>query len=224
MTAGRSLLLADCAAPPQRSIDLSGHAGLLSFEFGTGKERIIVNCGAVHEANTAWRSACAATAAHSTLTVEDKNACDVMPTGSVLSSAHVDAQRYEQDGFQCVEMKHDGYQPKFGVVHERVLALSEDGEELRGRDTLSGSLNRDFTLRWHLHPNVQASLVQSGQAALLRTASGMGWKLRVESGILELEPSIYCGNGLPRRSLQLKVSHRTDGAIRMGCCISPYNR
>lgn len=212
LTAGRSWLLADCAAPPARCIDMSGHAGLLAFEFGNGKERLIVNCGAVTDANAAWRAACAATAAHSTLTVEDKNACEVMPTGSVLSSVRLDAQRYEQDGLHCIEMKHDGYQPKFGIIHERVLALAEDGEELRGRDVLTGSMHRNYTLRWHLHPGVQASLVQSGQAALLRMPSGAGWKLRIESGQLELEPSIYCGNGVPRRSLQLKVSGRTDGA------------
>ena len=212
LTAARSWLLADITAPPNRSIDMSGHAGLLSFEFGNGKERLIVNCGAVVDASAAWRGACAATAAHSTLTIEDKNACEVMSSGIVLSSVRVDAQRFEQDGLHCVEMKHDGYQPKFGVMHERVLALSEDGEEVRGRDTLAGALNRHYTLRWHLHPSVQASLVQSGRVALLRTPSGAGWKLRVESGSLELEPSIYCGNGVPRRSLQLKASGRTDGA------------
>jgi uncharacterized heparinase superfamily protein len=97
-------------------------------------------------------------------------------------------------------------------VHERVLALSTDGEELRGRDTMAGSLNRHYALRWHLHPSIQASLLQSGNAALLRTPSGSGWKLRIETGSLELEPSIYCGNGTPRRSLQLKASGRTDGA------------
>lgn len=212
LTANRGWLLVDCAAPPARAYDQSGHAGLLSFEFGSGRERLIVNCGAVTDASPAWRAACAATAAHSTLTIEDKNACEIMPTGSVLSAAHVSAQRFEQDGFECVELKHDGYQPKFGIVHERVLALSADGEELRGRDTMAGSLNRHYALRWHLHPSIQASLLQSGNAALLRTPSGSGWKLRVETGSLELEPSIYCGNGTPRRSLQLKASGRTDGA------------
>ena len=56
--------------------------------------------------------------------------------------------------------------------------------------------------RWHLHPLVQASLMQNGQSALLRTASGNGWRFRIDRGELGLEPSIYCGNGTPRRSLQ----------------------
>lgn len=212
LTAGRSWLLADCDAPPARTIDKSGHAGLLSFEFGTGRERLIVNCGAMQEATKAWRAACASTAAHSTVTVNDTNACEVMPAGSVLSSAKVGAQRYEQDGLQCLEMKHDGYEQRFSITHERVLALSPEGEELRGRDTLIGPAGHDYTVRWHLHPLVQVSLVQSGQAALLRTPSGSGWRLRIEKGVLDMEQSIYCGNGIPRRSLQLKVSGRTEGA------------
>src|SRR5262249_46944435 len=150
-----------------------------------------------------WRAACASTAAHSTLSIEDHNACEVMPSGRILSSARVDAQRYEQDGVQSIEMIHDGYHQKFGITHHRILSLSQDGEELRGCDMMAGAAGRNFSLRWHLHPLVQASLAQSGQAALLRTPSGTGWRLRIEHGELGLEPSIYCGSGTPRRSLQL---------------------
>jgi uncharacterized heparinase superfamily protein len=219
ITAGRGLLLCDCAAPPPRGFDASGHAGLLSFEFGSGKERLIVNCGAMPDANTEWRVAMASTAAHSTLTVEDTNACDVMPSGSVMGNVNVEAQRFEQDGIQSVEMSHDGYQARFGIRHHRLLSLTGDGEELRGCESLSGPADRAFTIRWHLHPNVQASLTQGGKTALLRSEGGSGWRLRVdqpkgenwnEAGVLELESSIYCGNGAPRRSLQLKLSGRTE--------------
>ena len=215
LSAGRSLLIADCGLPPPRGYDASGHAGLLSFEFGSGKERLIVNCGAVTNANADWRAACAATAAHSTLSVEDKNACEVMASGNILCSAHLEAQRYEQDGSQYIEMTHDGYLTRYGLTHQRILGLSADGEELHGHDILTGKPGRHFTIRWHLHPLVQASLAQSGQTALIRTVSGSGWRLRIEGEqalSLSLEPSIYCGSGIPRRSLQLKVTGRTDGA------------
>ncbi|HEU0118615.1 MAG TPA: heparinase II/III family protein, partial [Alphaproteobacteria bacterium] len=209
ITAGRSLLLVDCSTPPPRGYG-AGHAGLLSFEFATGKERIIVNCGAVPGGAAEWRAACASTAAHSTLSVEDCNACEVMASGNVICTARVDAQRYEQEGTQFVDMAHDGYVPKYGITHQRVLSLSGDGEELRGREILTGPAGRNYALRWHLHPGVQASLAQSGQTALLRTSGGTGWRLRVENGELGLEQSIYCGNGAPRRSQQLRVSGITS--------------
>jgi len=59
---------------------------------------------------------------------------------------------------------------------------------------------------------VNALLVQGGGAVLIRLASGAGWRLRIHdrSSIdLALESSIYCGQGLPRRTMQMRVSGRT---------------
>jgi uncharacterized heparinase superfamily protein len=210
LIAGRSMLIADCGAPPPHGHDAFGHAGLLSFEFGQGRERMIVNCGEVEGAAGDWRVACAATAAHSTLTVEDTNACEVLDRGGIISAAHVTTQRFEQDGAHCVEMTHNGYRPVFGIMHQRRLGLTADGDELYGTETLSGPPGRAFTLRWHLHPSIQVSLAHSGQTALLRLPSGSGWRLRAEPHDLSLEHSIYCGNGTPRRNTQLKLSGFTQ--------------
>ena len=214
LTAGRSLLIADCAKPPARGYDMAAHAGLLSFEFGHGKERLIVNCGAVTgpAASGDWRTACAATAAHSTITVADTNACQVLSGGGVAGTLRVTSQRFEQDGMQCLDLSHDGYVAHFGVVHQRLLSLAHDGDALHGRDMLEDvrglGASFDFALRWHLHPGVQVALGQNGQGALLRTASGAGWRLRVEGAILDIEPSVYCGSSAPRASRQIKLAGR----------------
>jgi hypothetical protein len=210
ITAGRSLLIADCATPAARGHDKTAHAGLLSFEFGQGRERLIVNCGAIENAIGEWRTACAATAAHSTLTINDTNSCEVLADGGVTSTATVTVGRFEQNGMHGLELAHDAYLAKFGVQYQRRLSLSADGDTLVGHDIMNGPPGRNFTLRWHLHPSLQASLTHSGQAALLRTPSGMGWRLSTESSDLSLEPSIYCGSGSARRSLQLRVSGFTD--------------
>jgi uncharacterized heparinase superfamily protein len=184
---------------------------LLSFEFGQGRERLIVNCGAVEGASADWHAACAATAAHSTMTVDDCNACDVTTSGGIVCEAKVTAQRYEEDNHHCIEMEHDGYRAKSGIHYKRLLRLSATGDELSGREELTGAADHSFDLRWHLHPSAQASLAQSGQTALIRSPSGSGWRLRVEGATLTLEASIYCGTGAPRRSLQLKASGTTSG-------------
>ena len=210
ITAGRSLLVTDVMRPAMNGYDKSAHAGLMSFEFGHGRERVIVNCGAI-DASAEWRMALAATAAHSTLTLEDTNACHVIETGGLGTAPKVEAHRYEQDGVQFIEMAHGGYQSRFGVNHQRILGLGGDGEALYGREVLTGSAGRQFALRWHLHPSVQAALTQGGQTALLRTASGSGWRLSLESGGLSLEPSVYCGKGVPRRSQHLKATGSMSG-------------
>jgi len=215
VTAGRALLLVDVGVPPPWPHDKTAHAGLLSFEFSVGRERLIVNCGAGPEGDEEWRAATAATAAHSALILADTNACEVLPEGHIGHRPKpVAAQRYEQDGAHYVETAHGGYESGFHVTHHRSLCLAAEGEELHGRDLLSGPPGQEYTIRWHLHPTVQASLVQGGQAALLLTPSGLGWRFRIESGImggeLSLESSVYCGGGTPRRTLQLKVTGRTD--------------
>jgi uncharacterized heparinase superfamily protein len=210
LIAGRSLLLVDAASPPPRAYGREGHAGLLSFEFSVGRERIIVNCGAVPGGEAKWRAACAATAAHSTVTVADTNACDLDSDGSIVGQMRSSAQRFEEGGAFGLEMAHDGYRSRFGLIHNRILRLSGDGESLSGREILQGPAGREFTLRWHLHPTVQVSLSQGGQTALLRTPSGSGWRLRIERGTLELESSVYCGNAAPRRTMQIKTSALTN--------------
>jgi uncharacterized heparinase superfamily protein len=215
LTAGRSLLLVDVAAPPPRPFDARAHAGLSSFEFSVGRERLIVNCGAEMDGSPEWRQALAATAAHSCLTLENTNACEVQTRGLGHRPRVVDAQRFEQNNVQHLEVMHDGYNNRFRVLYQRTLSLAADGDELRGGEILAGPTGRDFALRWHLHPSVQASLAQNGQTALLRLPSGAGWRLRVPGGDLSLEASVYCGGEKPRRSLQLKLSGRmqTDPTV-----------
>ncbi|MDD4615640.1 MAG: heparinase II/III family protein [Alphaproteobacteria bacterium] len=210
LQAGRSLLIADAASPPPRAYGTEGHAGLLSFEFSSGRERLIVNCGSAPHASAEWRSACAATAAHSTLTVADTNACEIDGDGSIAGSVMTSTHRFEQNGAHYLEMAHNGYYARFGLTHTRAFQLSADGDTLLGRDALQGKKARPYTLRWHLHPTVQVSLSQGGQTALLRTPSGAGWKLRVEKGQLGLESSIYCGGAVPRRTMQVKLTDVTS--------------
>jgi uncharacterized heparinase superfamily protein len=205
VTAGRSLLIADVAAPPPRGYDRRAHAGLLSFEFGQSKERLIVNCGALESASPEWHMACASTAAHSTMTIDDSNACDVLASGGIKGDVKATAQRYEEDNHHCIDMRHNGYAESH-VKYRRLLRLSASGEELSGQEELQAPAGHIFALRWHLHPSVQASLGQSGQTALLRTASGLGWRLRIDGTALTLESSIYCGSGSTRRTLQIKAS------------------
>ncbi|MFA6280103.1 MAG: heparinase II/III family protein [Bdellovibrionales bacterium] len=213
LTAGRSLLLVDSAGPPPRPYDQGAHAGLMSFEFSVGRERLITNCGALENHDPAWRRALAATAAHNTVTLGDTNACEVLVEGGIGHRPRtVDLQRYEQEGVQYVDMTHDGYAPRQRVMLQRVLALTEEGDELRGKDVLMGASGRDFTVRWHIHPDVNVMLAQGGGSALLRTPSGSGWRFRVHGRFgegLGLEASVYCAHGAPRRTLQLFVTGRT---------------
>ncbi len=213
MTAGRLTVLADCGSPPPPPWDEGAHAGALSLEVTVGRERMIVNCGAAVCNGAVWRTAERATAAHSTVTVNDRNSSELLTNGRIgRRVAHVAAEAQSADGAVLLDMSHDGYQRSDGITHRRRIFLSADGNDLRGEDSLTGRSGVPFTVRFHLHPAVDATLLQSGRDVLLRLPRDGGWRLRC-SEALALGESIYFEDAPePRRTRQIVVTGVTaDG-------------
>jgi uncharacterized heparinase superfamily protein len=211
--AARSLVIMDTGVPAARGFDRNAHAGTLSFEMSHGRERLIVNCGGYHGGSADWRNVARATAAHSTLVVADTNSSETAADGSLgRHPTHVPSERAEEEGSQWLAASHDGYQALFGLNHSRRLFLSADGDDLRGEDRLVGRAGRIFAIRFHLHPEVRASLTQDGSAALLRLSDGMGWRMRAQGAVMSLAESVYLGSGVMRKSQQLVLEGRVGSA------------
>lgn len=217
LTADRALVFVDVGAPPPAGFDRSAHAGMLSFELSWGPERIVVNCGAAPSRNPAWRLAQRSSAAHSTLIVDDTNSAEILASGGIgRRPERVECVREEDGGNLWITASHDGYRPLFGLTHQRRLYLSRDGEDLRGEDTLTGPHTGSFAIRFHLHPDIQVSVIQNGTAALLRAPSGTAWRFIASGGKIELAETVYLGRqGEPRRSEQIVVS----GPVSNGAAI-----
>jgi uncharacterized heparinase superfamily protein len=205
------LLSAVAGAPPPPGLDRFAHAGTLSFEFSSGKERLIVNCGAAPAFGNEWREALRATAAHSTLIIADVSSAEIRETGLGRRPANVNAQRHEVTGAHWLEASHDGWGKLFGAVHHRRIYLSESGEDLRGEDLIEAEQPQPFVIRFHLHPNVTASLQQDNEAVLLRLPSGQGWRLRADGAALSIEESVYFGGNEARRAEQIVLAGHQDG-------------
>jgi uncharacterized heparinase superfamily protein len=136
--------------------------------------------------------------------VENTPSTEIDEAGHLGAGPHtVTRERMEEDGNQWVSATHDGYRAHFGLVHARQLFLAADGDDLRGEDRLSGRSGQSFAIRFHLHPQVQASLTQDGSTALLRLPSGVGWRLRSEGAVLSLAESVYLGAGTMRKTQQV---------------------
>ncbi len=61
--------------------------------------------------------------------------------------ATVGAFREVTNGGVLLTTSHDGYARQFGVVHQRVVILSEDGTRLDGEDTLLNASNSSTRTR-----------------------------------------------------------------------------
>jgi uncharacterized heparinase superfamily protein len=209
LQAVKSVVLIDAGAPASSGFDRDAHAGTLAFEMSHGKDRVIVNCGAYHGPSAEWRALSRATAAHSTLAVADTNSAEIRAHGLGRHPRRVGCERAEDRGSQWIAARHDGYQAGFGLSHARQFFLAADGQDLRGEDKLTGRPGASFSIRFHLHPSVQASLIQDGAAALLRLPSGVGWRFRAAGAAMSLAESIYLGAETPRKSQQIVL----DGQV-----------
>lgn len=223
ITAGRSSLIADAAAPPAgRS---AAHASTLAFELTSGRRPVIVSCGAAALQGREWRRAARATALHSTLAVEGMASSRLRPGRALarpgpvplaIRPEAVTLERFDEPYGRALLMSHDGYAPGHGLTHVRRLDLSADGRALMGEDTL-GAITPDhrarfdrfmadnwrqgarFCVRFHLHPDVTASLDKGGASVLLTLASGERWRFRHDgAAMLSLEPSVYFDESRPR--------------------------
>ena len=121
-----SVLVFDAAPPPPPRALSGGCASTLAFEFSDGADRLIVNCGGVGEAQGALPAelvqALRTTAAHSTLTLGDRNSTAIHEDGSLGKGVgEVELSRDETGGIARVEASHDGYVRRFGLIHERRL-------------------------------------------------------------------------------------------------------
>lgn len=212
LQAGRTVLIADTGAPAGAGLDRWAHAGTLSFEMSVGRDRVVVNCGAAPAAPAELRDALRQTAAHSTLVIMDTASAALEAEGlGARRPERVPVERQEANGAHWLEATHDGWRRVFGAVHRRRLYLAESGEDVRGEDSVEAPTPQPFAVRFHLHPGVKVSLQMDGEAALLRLASGGGWRLRADGARMSLEESVYFGGNERRATQQVVLTAFADG-------------
>ncbi|HTQ69914.1 MAG TPA: heparinase II/III family protein [Acidocella sp.] len=211
IAAAKSVLFMDAGTPTAPGLDRFAHAGTLGFEFSYGKDRLIVNCGAAPALAGDWASALRGTAAHSTLIIADTSSAEIKEGGLSRRPLNVTVARQDAGGVAWIEASHDGWSKLFGAVHHRRLGLSENGEELQGEDLIEAENPQPFAIRFHLHPNVTASLAQDDETVLLRTPSGLGFRLKAEGAVPRIEGSVYFGQSEPRRAEQIVLPGHQDG-------------
>jgi uncharacterized heparinase superfamily protein len=238
---GRVSVIADAAAPMLGPRSVSAHAGTLSFEMTCGDDPLIVNCGSGARFDPEWRLYGRATESHSTLGIEGYASSRFGPAASQRGDerpalldgpTEVLSKEQETETGHGVTMSHDGWRRTHGLTHLRNLTLEDGGTLLRGEDALAAFTTDDRTLldaayrrlpddtglryaiRFHLHPDVRASLDLGGTAVSLTLPSGETWVFRHSCAAeLSLKPSVYFdGRRLsPRATKQIVLSARMKG-------------
>lgn len=220
LDAGGSMVLFDAGAPPLGAVGRHAHASTGSFEFSVGRHRLVTNCGSGAGRSEEWQQAMWRTAAHAAAAIGDEDSAERQLDGSFRRRPEkLRCRRHEDEsGATWLDFAHDGFRHKTGYTVHRRLYLDSSGRDLRGEDSLhgkaggrgngtaGGDVPPDLVIRFHLHPDVQASPVQGGSAVLLKLGDVGGWRFRVGGGTVSLEDSVYLGQrGVMRRSEQIVV-------------------
>jgi len=228
--ANGAVVIMDTGGPPPGAHAAHAHASVLAFELSAPGGRIVTNCGWAADQPGAWREAVRATAAHSALTLEETSSARLLQPGwrrqllgprVAWGPDHVKARRNEEDMGVWIEALHDGYREAFGLSVRRRLFLAADGGDLRGEDSLYRPVEDGppedperrlrYAIRFHLHPDVRASLSRDSMSALLVLGNGDGWRFRTDGGPVRLERSVYLAGGAPpKRSAQLVVAGEAE--------------
>lgn len=225
--AGQTLqVIADAAPPPEGPWSVATCAHPLAVEVLCGVDRLITNSG--WSADSGANAALRLTAGGSTVSLGDASAGAPLSGGLARAlgpwliggAKRVDSRRQENETGVWLELAHDGWAERFGLIHERRLFLDPALDELRGEDafvaapdvkpTKPGNRQIPYAARFHLAPDVRASLARDKRSVLLRGPSDRGWWFRNDAPDVSIEASTVVDLGQPRRSQQIVLCGHLD--------------
>ena len=225
--------MVDAGLPVRARWSVTACAQPGAMEIVCGQDRLVVGCG--WTADSGASHALRLTDASSTANLADMSTGQPLrgfpaaALGARLVGAprKIEVKRHDAEAAAWLEVSHDGWAKRFGLIHDRKLYLDRATEELRGDDhfrpvlekTLDGPRRHyPFTVRFHLHPGARASLARDHKSVLLKGPSEQGWWLRNDAIEVSVEPSLHIENGIQRRTVQVvlrgQASEDKGGRVR----------
>lgn len=210
--------MVDAGLPASGRWSTTACAQSAALEIVCGGDRLVVGCA--WTADSGASHALRLTDASSTANLADMSAGQPLrgfpaaALGPRLIGAprKVEVKRHDAEAAAWLEVSHDGWAKRFGLIHERKLYLDRGLEELRGEDNFRPVVEKEqdgprryfpFTVRFHLHPDARASLARDHKSVLLKGPSEQGWWLRNDAVSVSVEPSIHIEGGIQRRTVQV---------------------
>lgn len=234
---GRSIVVMDAAPPPPLECSTKAHAGCLSFEWSHQNRLVFVNNGAPNTLSNELRAAARSTASHTTLRLGDQSSAELvrhagfermfgdvplrLPTSvEILGPAEPTAT--------SIEVCHNGYLNRHALWHTRRITLSDDGNTMTGRDSLTGRtqtvrLPRDvpFAIHFHLAPGARAQRSGAATAVDIRLVDGETFRFEVDGLSIGIEPSqFYADTAGPMPTQQIVLRATTFGETHVNWSVT----
>ena len=215
LAAGDATLLLDAADPPAAASAAEAHASALAIEFTHGAHPIIVNAGSGKGFGAGALSG--SIGCHSTLVIGAGDQGPETLRGRVSASLTETEAGFWALGESAI------WQDSHGLLHERRLKLSSEGNGVSGEDTLVSQGHADrarlasvfpeefgprrFRAVFLIHPEARVAPALNGRAALIVVPDGAKWMLRTDSQTVSIEAAQYfeAGRVHPRATKQVVV-------------------
>lgn len=198
-----TVLVVETGKPLNSETSLTAHAGALSFEMSSGKNRFIINAGSPRYGPEEYKQLARATAAHSTVTVNDTSSLSFSKSsylGPVVVGgvSRVEVNRYQDADSEGLTARHDGYAESAGLIHERDLQVNSGGRLIRGRDRLTNEMGNDpgeenaaeAVARFHIHPAIQIRRIDKNEV-LLSAPDGQTWSFSCIDTPVNVEEDVF---------------------------------
>ncbi len=150
-------------------------ASIGAFELYYKKLKLITNLGDI-EKNKDFNSlmSLASTAAHSTLSIDDRNNIDLSNNRKL---DYLNVKKNINNLGDLIEIEHSGYNYAFGVNHKRTIFLKKNGLDFRGIDEIFsinnfGIIPKEAKIRFHLSSNLNVFKLRNGKI-LLKHSEGL---------------------------------------------------
>jgi len=195
----------DVGEPPKKDFSRSYQSGPLSFEYYLDGKKIITNCGFGSRISTKAELLSRLTSAQSTLTL-DNTSVTKFERNKLLNRIFGNSIKntFKISNLDFIEDKneikftaaHDGYEKKFGCIHNRKLSIDKRDGKLIGCDEITKKKDGrplNFCLRFHLYPGLTAVKTMGGNSVLIQISKNKSLIFTIINGSITLEKSIFLG-------------------------------
>ena len=193
-------IIVDFGSTPEKKYSTDYQSGALSFEVFHDKEKLITNCGYFQNYNHKLNILSKSTAAHSTLSIDDRSSCkfkkDKLGYFALENSMKVSNKKiYYDDEIWEMQGTHDGYLKEYGIFHKRNIKFFPKEFKYIGEDIIICKKNFrkvGFDIRFHLLPETNAIKTLDKQSVLLQLKKS-GWKFTCSHKNFGIETGLYFG-------------------------------
>ena len=190
-------LVMDIGPTPEKKFSKNYQCGALSFEIISNNKKLICNSGYFQKTKHKLNNISRSSANHSTLIIDNHSSCKINSSKleiennlKILKKTTVMEKNYWN-----ICASHDGYNKRYGVIHEREIEFFPENYKFIGQDKLLKKKNfksSDFEIRFHLEPNVKIMKTQDGKSILI-DIENEGWKFTAQGYTIDIETGLYFG-------------------------------